>query len=1620
MTLKKALSVILASLMLLSVFSIGFTGMAADVSMNEQYGLLADALKNDYVRTLTNYTVVNNTLENGAEGFDADANGFAYEHRVVAADNKAGDILKAANRFYFISEQLISTEYGKGCYDAAKLVKRVSAALEPYFASDGSVHSYVDFYGVPKEPTEEELQEYKEAVSLIEANGKEVSEATLTAMGVFFIERTPFEYYNVETLLQYFMGNVLTVNAGNWYHRFAFIVETSVDTWLLESGDINNLGDNVITSRTAVFEIGYVRTYDKTGTKAQYAFKKPSLDTVWTDYGNEYGLDRNSADLTKSTYGYGITSGGQASAFLIKESKDELTVPYLTTLYNTFRSYITASYNEETGETWDLRFSSFKDSDIASVTGSAAILKYIDDITHEYSNDTLLSIFGDDIGNMVTLAYILTPSSDVPERTVRGTAKYSATPEKLDSIVNDMDALVTPRETGDASARDNDVATRVANIVKEFFDTDSSLFVGTPVEGMEYDSLHELIGLLVQGLVFRDSIITLLVQKLYPMIVNLINDSLLQPIHEKYKIDLGYILNKIVTENGLAIYPSDLAEKLKKDGVEAYGNTISILSKSGRDWDAVNFEALSWGVDDAAIDKKAEVFTDALCDALGGFTNLLVTIMCGDNEYKNSSRVNKNSWHEKDQFDAWYNKCVYVTAGSTLITDAAGVYLRAQGGYTKLIIPLMRVLGLEERTSYSGTSTGYVTSEVYHSKVDEDGDNCLRLIVEPIIYWVTNVLGTRPFETIMNLLPNLVYFFSRESTVAIPGESVWCFGYATESGAAKNMANFSSVQTHNLWTIISNIFIYVTLSGGKLYSGSLGNLLSKQSGMLSSINGLLSSVLKLQYKTDTVDHVDPAAYLMKTDYSNSNGTLKSGTLVIVNSAEYELYKEIFVFDDTTSDADKDRYTAMYDAYMTVYSNLTETSYSTVKDEKHTRAHDNVTYVTRPYKLPAIQEGKLVSCGTVNAAWNTLTVSHPGQVLLYVLRYVCSALGYKYDLAKYEEGSDENDLPYLIECFGLNTEQKLFNGLTLGDIIYNVMLHPDDAICALLEIFYANENGNYYKHESYTYPLSKINYHESTLLNKAINPSLSYGSQVTYSKYWTKQYADDVLGNAEKLLTNVMKMLGKTEFADGIGAYLENMLNEKVFGNALVNKLFNKIYQLLSGLNKKVNVQVILKNALDVDYSPNTIAKALRGMTGTTAAYYEIVQTDDWSKFFTDSEGNTIDRELDWGIDSAENRGEMFLKTLSALLSPAAFLIKYLFADNTLNVLGLVKLPSYAGYQYAFIALLEALSCPNILSYSDYYESTLVADIGNANAIYNLVAPLLGLLDKVYADPINTVLELIPNLLFFISIGGLNDLLNNLVHFAYVILDVLSPIVDGYDILNGLISNIEIGGAALNLTLPLDIDFNGFASDLIGSLVGDSIKINGVSISLPYIDFHTLCFGTLEKFQSKEIRTTVHLKSTGSDLLTAVLRFAFETVFMEENRQAVAEIIDKAAGEGKLDTYDRETLKDTLGSLYDLMETYQVPDMLLYVVYVLVTKLTPVSSTVADRFVASGLTLKEFISSANDPEKFADYLAKLLTKKEDTPTGNETPDKAAVSGLWARLAAFFKRLREFFEKLFNRT
>ncbi|MBQ6898832.1 MAG: hypothetical protein IJN70_07610, partial [Clostridia bacterium] len=753
--------------------------------------------------------------------------------------------------------------------------------------------------------------------------------------------------------------------------------------------------------------------------------------------------------------------------------------------------------------------------------------------------------------------------------------------------------------------------------------------------------------------------------------------------------------------------------------------------------------------------------------------------------------------------------------------------------------------------------------------------------------------------------------------------------------------------------------------------------------------------------TDEVDHENIVAY-------SSN----DGVIVLPDSEEYGLYPQNYP-----------------NAHYVYYSDISNTMFSLTQDDEHPYEHKNITYIQKDYYIPAIPEGKLISVGPIRSDWNTINVEHPGKVFVFLLRYVLSALGYKYTI--YDES-----MPTLIECLGIDLESELFLGLTLGDIIYNVMLHPDEALCALLELFQSGEVGDFFKRIPYTYPLEPIEYHETTLLNKTINPTMTYGSPVRYSQYWTKENADGFIASLTPLAEDILGMIGLEGFEGGLGDFLRNLVNENLFTNDLVNTVFNLIYQLLGGLNDSIgfDIEAILEAVLDVRFKPADVAASLNKMIGhETQASAKIASIDTWAELFTvgyetdpvTGEQTAIigDVDLDWGVDTAEehghNRGESFLKTLSALLAPASFLIKFLFMDQDLNILGLINLPGYAGYQYAFIGLLEALSCPNILTYDDYYRASLDPVCGDANTIYYLFTPILALLESAYADPLNVVLSLIPNLLFFISIGGFNDLVNNLVHFAYVLLDILKPILNGYDLVSGLLANLEIAGLSLNLSLPLDVDFNALVSDLLSSLLGDTLTIEGVSIKIPYIDLYTLCVGTLQKFNSKEVRTTVFLNATGGgDLLTAILRVVLEVLYMEENHVALSQIIAGLAEEGRLDAYDEETLYLVLHGLIGLIEEYEVIDIILFAVYKLVTVLVPIADTLAERLAANDMTITELIDSAGDQEQFVENLGNLLEDPNKVDPPGQADDGEAIFSLFDRIRMFFEKIRLFFENLFK--
>ena len=1640
MTFRKVLSVFLAVLMFVSVMSAGLVGLAADIDYNTQYSALADALKNDYVRDLTNYTITNKTLENDTSGFDTDANGFAYEHRVTAKDNAHSDILRAANIFYYIAEHIITTTPEVGISNAGLLVDEVTGKLKKYFNDDDEDY-YEDFYGERYYPTEEEVAKYNEVVTNLALVDREVTQASLTSFNIYFMKKDYYEYYNVDTIIKYFAGNALKINAGNWYHKYLFVVETSVDTWLQDSKGINNLPDT-FPIRTSVFEWQYERSFNDTQTKAFYAFKQPALEDVCA----YFGVSPSSVDDLRDEDD--ITANGQASAFYISSEEDTTTVPLLYQKYSLFTPYIQTPVDAN-GKAWDARFAKMNESQLASeIPNSAEIVSAFEWLTANFSNDALVKLFGKDLGNMVTLAYILKPISQSPERTVRGSAKYIATADKLNDIVHDMDALVYDTTS--------DTSKRVGTIVKQFFNTDNELFAGTAVAGMDFSDPNELVHHLVTGLLFRDSIVNMLIELIYPMIVDLIQEEVIDKVADAVGSGLGDIVNdlltNIITQNDLAIYPDDLAARINKDYPGVFPKATAVLAAGGHSWTNFNFDALDWGVDGADYDKKAELFIDALCAGLGGFMRAVVTVMCGDAEYSENAGLS----YDKDQFDTYYDKKLINILGIT-------GWLRSQGGYSKLIVPLFRVLGIPEMASgakYNTPITGYVTPADYHKIIaSKDGNGnyrysySLRLILAPIIYWVENILAQRPFETIWALIPNLVYFFTRQGNSVVPLSTIKSHNTQDERDADTAHGNvFNSTNGKNEWeelgnynliTILDTVNLIIDITVPILFNknfkidiGSLASLIDKNE-MLSSINGLLAELLGMEYVVGESGNLNTVAY------ANAEGIA-----VMPDSYEYGINPSAYPI-----------------ALDYVYANEDETEYRAAPDDTHSKEITNPEMLKKPYAIPQLQEAKLTSVTTLKAdgtlndpnaigilksEWNTIDVRNPGVVLMYVLRFVLSALGYRYDIS---DGADEQ-LPILIECFGLDIDNELFQGLNLKDIIYNVMLHPDEAICVLLELFYSNEDGNLYEGVSYTYPLQNIDYHEDVLLSPVINPSLLYGTPVKYTKYWTREYARDTIANAEELVKNVLMMLGTEGFEDGIGPYLKNMLDGLAFNNDLINTLFNTIYQLLGGLNDQVgfDIEAILDAALGVTFKPQQIGATLEKMLGySTQASETIKAASSWSALFTagyetdpvSGEESPIisDVNFDWGIADAEEHGltthTAFLKVASALLSPAAFVFRFLFLDQHLDILGLIELNGYAGYQYAFIGLLEMLSCPDILTYKEYYRKSDVSNnnkatgemMGDANTIYYLLSPILSLLDKVYADPISTVLELIPNLLFFISIGGLNDLLNNLVHFAYVLLDILKPIVNGYDLLNGLISNINISGFILNLSLPLDLDFNALISDLLGSLVGDALTIEGVKITLPYIDFHTLCCGILDDdFTSKEERHTVRLDSAGGgDLLTALLRLVFEALFMEENKEALGEIIVNAVGSSEaVDDYDRKTAKDLIDTLFDLMEEYEVPDILLFAVYFIADKATPVSGTLAGALKASGMTITELFSDISDPAAFIKTVIGLFTgEQEDYHDGEPDDDdsyvrdgKAAMS-IWERIKAFFQKIGDFFRKLFGK-
>ncbi len=1600
------MSVFLAVLMLLTACLPAFHGSAAVIVYSEQYNALATLLANEHVRDLNNYEIENKKSEDiVTEGFNTDAGAFAYSHTVYAKDDVENSILKAANRFYYIAESVMSYTHGVGIYSAELLYAEIQNNLKPYFDKikdsgwldmnnqpvtptvaernkyyevmnqlgnrfdkdnlitmgvtvyySESIDYYVDVYGNRFYPTDEELETYDEAVAEFIDRGATPTINDMTERGINFVKVNPYDYYNVAAILRYFMGTGSYTNAGNWYHDFDFIVTTDTETVLMAMDSLNSYADNVITVTTGIYRFRYQRQYAANGTTAQYFFKPVDNRDTYVQYGVEYNLASSPAKLSYLEEGEGTV--GQAAYFYTAERKDESTIPELISMNNMFNSifyskpssayatlpsgYNPSGYNYYIGDTWDSQFLLFTNDQLNHLDEYKQTVNQIDLYRARQAAESLTQMYSNDV-----LIHLFPGTigniKNLQYQLTAGNAVPSRTVRGEATYTASISRLDSIVFQFDALFTNEDVMSTVNMFLS---DTMNDLFEGTPAEGHTYSTAQDLVKVLLKGMLYSDDMCTMVVSGLYPLLANLLLDLFEKA--EGFSGTLNSLVNWALSSLNAALTPGDLADFLTE-----YPSAYAALKAAGSSmdsWNNVRWGNVTWEKRDGTKITDRETFAAALSATFRGLRVAVLCLFCNDDKWR-------------------------------LGLLGEGVNIREQAGYRDLLLPLLEALGLQQAAGAANNdnlAAGLCYSaEDYKERAHEErlnGDSYLLDILIPLLKWVEEIVAIKPIETICQLLPNLVNFIIRDT-----GD--------------------------NLLDCINKVEIQIYTTSFHIVTLKIPELLGDIGTALDSLNHLLAELIGFS----------------------------------------------------------------------------------VKDEEGNEI---------PYYLPKIHEKKLIESGTMNER-HTIDVEHPGYVFLFLLRYVLTAVGYRYDISN-------EKLPYVIECLGISMDGELFMGMTFGDLIYNIMLHPDEALCALLELFYPNEYGNLYEDVPYTYPLSQIRFYQNTLLNKTLNPRLSYGAPVIYSELWTQSMATEVVHDLGPLVDNVLKLIGVEGMEDGLSAFLEDLIYGYISDDT-VNMLFNMLYQLLSGVDGSlgdINVIALLDHIFSVEFTPDRAARRVYAMlgyepqydlypevteteetpaegegTGTEepvqplASYTTLYSMQSWDDVFApytyDPDLGTdvrvlTDANYNWGISEAEEhgmtKGEAFIRVLSALLSPASFIFEFLMLDQPLSVFGLISLPSYAGYQYTFIALLELLTCPAnmIATYDEYYEATIKLketgyqadlDLAECNTFYYILKPILGLVDKAIADPVNTVFNLLPNLMFFISIGAMNDLVNNLVHFAYILLDIVKPIFNAYDLVNDLLSNIDLGGFTLNLSLPLDIDFNSVISGLLGSLLGSAIVLgtkevkdeNGnvigeedITLTLPYIDFYTLCAGSLERFDSKEMRRIVRLDAAGGgDLLTALLRLVVSVLFMEENLDAVISLLFTVST--NFDEYDKETIEILLSELSTMMtdtfgiESIPAEDLIMVVLYHLITKVTSLSTTLVDLLADSGLTIMDLVAvigsigSVEDIGILFDFIDSLGNDDPYQPDNNEDgiPDDPQSGGgvdNGAAAMSIFDKIKAFFEKI----
>ena len=241
--------------------------------------------------------------------------------------------------------------------------------------------------------------------------------------------------------------------------------------------------------------------------------------------------------------------------------------------------------------------------------------------------------------------------------------------------------------------------------------------------------------------------------------------------------------------------------------------------------------------------------------------------------------------------------------------------------------------------------------------------------------------------------------------------------------------------------------------------------------------------------------------------------------------------------------------------------------------------------------------------------------------------------------------------------------------------------------------------------------------------------------------------------------------------------------------------------------------------------------------------------------------------------------DQFVTYLCDVLEPLYGVLKYVLADKDITFFvnakktDAITLKGAEGYVYGIIPLLETLDCENILAPEAYYAAV---EADGDVLLTSILNPLLDRVDEILAeDPAQEILDMLPNLIYFINSNGVDTVVKNTLNAVYTLLGAIEPIakVDLYEIIGVDLAEIDFEWL-FNKALELIADATGYEFETL-----DASAILELTV------------GKLEEYKSLNGKTAYKMvyseeglaSGSKAEMVTIVMRLLI-TFIMHENNQ----------------------------------------------------------------------------------------------------------------------------------------